>query len=301
MKERKSLEYFVLDVFSDRSYKGNPLAVVFTNGNLELVEYQNISKEFGYSETSFIHYSQEQKALDVRSFSPTGVEVGPGAGHNLLGAVCAALIKGMRIFEEQDKTKRFVMMTDTPIPLTVTFDASNQAAVVLMQQKPAVVGQTIPRGEIAKALGLTADDLKIGNLAPTIVQTEVAHTMVPVKNLQLLNDCMPDNKQLIEISKQYQFEGYYCFTFPEQVQDHLVESRFFNPLIGIDEDAATGTAAGPLMGFMAMNNYIQLNKEYRILQGVKLNQPSLIDTMVREDDILVGGTSCLTMRGEIYL
>lgn len=301
MKERISLEYFVLDVFSDKSYKGNPLAVVFTNGNLELVEYQNISKEFGYSETSFIHYSQKHKALDVRSFTPTGVEVGPGAGHNLLGAVCAALIKGMQIFEEQDETKRFVVMSDTPIPLSATFDDINQEAVVLMYQKPAVIGQTIPSGKIAKALGLTIDDLKIDNLAPTIVQTEVAHAMVPVRNLQLLNDCMPDNKQLIEISKQYQFEGFYCFAFPEQVQEHIIESRFFNPLIGIDEDAATGTAAGPLMGFLAKNKHIQINKEYRILQGVKLNQPSLIETMVREGDILVGGTSCMTMRGEIYL
>jgi PhzF family phenazine biosynthesis protein len=301
MKERRSLEYFVLDVFSDKSYKGNPLAVVFTNGNLELVEYQNISKEFGYSETSFIYYSPEQKALDVRSFTPTGVEVGPGAGHNLLGAVCAALIKGMQIFEEQDEANRFVVMTDTPLPLSATFDEINQVAVVLMQQKPAIVKQTIPSEEIAMALGLTANDLKIDNLAPTIVQTEVAHTMVPVKNAQLLNNCMPDNKRLIEISKQYQFEGFYCFTFPEQAQDHLVESRFFNPLIGIDEDAATGTAAGPLIGFLAMNNYIQLNKEYRILQGVKLNQPSLIETMVRDGDILVGGASCITMRGEIYL
>ena len=188
----------------------------------------------------------------------------------------------MQIFEEQDESNRFVVMTDTPLPVSATFDAINQAAVVLMQQKPAIVGQTIPSGEIAKALGLTVDDLKIDNLAPTIVKTEVAHTMVPVKNWQLLNDCMPDNKLLIEISKQYQFEGFYCFTFSEQVQDHLIESRFFNPVIGIDEDPATGTAAGPLMGFLAMNNYIQLNKEYRILQGVQLNHPSLIETMVRE-------------------
>lgn len=301
MKKRISLEYFVLDVFSDKSYKGNPLAVVFTNGNLELDEYQNISKEFGYSETSFIYYSPGQKALDVRSFTPTGVEVGPGAGHNLLGAVCGALIKGMKIFEEQDEANRYVVMTNTPLPLSATFDDVNQVAVVLMQQKPAIVGQTIPSEEIAMALGLTADDLKIDNLVPTIVQTEVAHTMVPVKNLQLLNNCIPDNKRLIEISKQYQFEGFYCFTFPEQGKDHVIESRFFNPLIGINEDAATGTAAGPLMGFLAKNNYIQLNKEYRILQGVKLNQPSLIETMVREGDILVGGASCITMRGEIYL
>ena len=300
MKERISLEYYVLDVFSNKSYKGNPLSVVFTNGNLELGEYQNISREFGYSETSFAYYSKEQKALKVRSFTPTGFEV-DGAGHNLLGAVCAALLKGIRIFEEQDRNKPFVIMKDASIPLHVTFDSVNQYSVVQMQQKTAAVGQTIPAGKIAKALGLASEDLKIDNLVPTVVQTEVAHIMVPVKNLQLLNNCMPDNKQLIEISKQYQFEGFYCFTFSDQNQENIVETRFFNPLIGIDEDAATGTAAGPLIGFLAKNNYIQLNKEYKILQGVKLNQPSLIEVMVRDNDILVGGSSIITMQGEIYL
>ena len=90
MEGRKALEYYVLDVFSNESYKGNPLSVVFTNGNLELETYQNISKEFGYSETSFVYYSPAQKALNVRSFTPTGIEI-DGAGHNLLGAVCGAL------------------------------------------------------------------------------------------------------------------------------------------------------------------------------------------------------------------
>ena len=302
MAERKSLEYYVLDVFSNKSYKGNPLSVVFTDGNLEIGEYQNISREFGYSETSFVYYSKDQKALDVRSFTPTGIEVGAGAGHNLLGAVCAALLKGLQIFQEQDETGRFVMMKDTPIPLKASFDNLNQTAVVQMQQKPAIVGQTIPQSKIANALGLTSDDLKIDDLVPTVVQTEVAHTMVPIKNLQLLDDCKPDNKQLIEISKQYGFEGFYCFTFPNREgHEHLVESRFFNPLIGIDEDAETGTAAGPLIGFLEKNNYVRLNQEYKILQGVKLNQPSIIETMVRDSDILVGGSSIITMRGEIYL
>ncbi len=300
MKERISLEYYVLDVFSNKSYKGNPLSVVFTNGNLKLSEYQNISREFGYSETSFVYYSKEQKALNVRSFTPTGFEV-DGAGHNLLGAVCAALLKGIKIFGEQEETKRFVIMKDAPIPLIVTFDNLNQYPLVQMQQKTAIAGQTIPIDKIAKALGLASDDLKIDNLVPTVVQTEVAHTMVPIKNLQLLNDCVPNSKQLIEISKQYQFEGFYCFTFTDRNQGNIVEARFFNPLIGIDEDAATGTAAGPLIGFLAKNNYVQFNKEYKILQGVKLNQPSLIEVMARDNDILVGGSSIITMQGEIYL
>jgi PhzF family phenazine biosynthesis protein len=300
MQERIALEYYVLDVFSNTSYKGNPLSVVFTNGDLELEVYQNIAKEFGYSETSFVYYSTAQKGLKVRSFTPIGFEI-DGAGHNLLGAVCGALLKRIPIFREQDDNNRFVIMKNAPIPLTVRFDPVTQYPIVQMHQKQAVIKHQIPTYKIAIALGLKIEDLEIDMLVPTVVQTEVAHTMVPVRNSQLLNDCTPDSKLLIEISKEFKFEGFYCFAISDQSQDYIVETRFFNPIIGIEEDPATGTAAGPLIGFLTKNRYTQPNKEYKILQGVKLNQASLIEVMSREKDILVGGSSVITMRGELYI
>ena len=259
MRERTALEYYVLDVFSNESYKGNPLSVVFTDGNLDLETYQNISKEFGYSETSFVYYSKTQKALNVRSFTPIGFEI-DGAGHNLLGAVCGALLKKLPIFEEQDENNRFVIMKNAPIPLTVSFDPETQYPIVQMHQKQAVIKHQIPTYKIAIALGLKIEDLEVNMLVPTVVQTEVAHTMVPIRNTQLLNDCVPDSKLLIEISKEHQFEGFYCFSISDENQDHVVEARFFNPIIGIEEDPATGTAAGPLIGFLTKNRYTQLNK-----------------------------------------
>lgn len=300
MEERIALEYYVLDVFSNTSYKGNPLSVVFTSGDLELEVYQNIAKEFGYSETSFVYYSHAQKALNVRSFTPIGFEI-DGAGHNLLGAVCGALLKKLPIFEEQDENNRFVIMKNSPIPITARFDPVTQYPIVQMHQKQAVIKHQIPTYKIAIALGFKIEDLEIDILVPTVVQTEVAHTMVPVRNSQLLNSCTPDSKLLIEISKEYQFEGFYCFAISDQSQNHIVEARFFNPIIGIEEDPATGTAAGPLIGFLTKNRYAELNKEYKILQGVKLNQPSLIEVMNRGNDILVGGSSVITMRGELYI
>ncbi len=297
MTERKSLAYCVADVFTKSSYKGNPLAVVFTAGNLEPGQYENISKEFGYSETSFVYYSEIQKALHIRSFTPTGFEV-DGAGHNLLGAVCAALISGMEIFKDQG-SDHFVIMKENPIFLTISYDG--MTPVVKMQQKPAVKGHTIPSEPLAGALGLSIEDFTLRGLAPAVVSTEVSHLMVPVRSSAILNSIKPDNHQLISLSKQFDFEGFYCFTLNDEAESYVAESRFFNPLIGIDEDAATGTAAGPLAGFLHMNELIKAGNEHRILQGVKLNQPSLIDVMVRKDDILVGGSSVITMQGEIYL
>lgn len=300
MDGRAALEYYVLDVFSNESYKGNPLSVVFTNGNLKLETYQDISKEFGYSETSFVYYSDREKALMVRSFTPTGIEI-DGAGHNLLGAVCGALLKGMPIFEDQNESERFVIMKHSAIPLTVSFDTVNFYPVVQMHQKSAVIKQEIPTYKIAVALGLKIEDLDVNAFVPTVVKTEVAHTMVPIKNSQLLNSFVPDNQLLIEISKEYNFEGFYCFTIADEGQEHIVETRFFNPIIGINEDPATGTAAGPLIGFLTEKKFTKSDKEYKILQGVKLKQASMIEVMNREEDILVGGSSIITMKGELYL
>lgn len=300
MRNRITLEYYVLDVFSNTSYKGNPLSVVFTDGDLELGAYKNIAKEFGYSETSFVYYSREQKALNVRSFTPIGFEI-DGAGHNLLGAVCGALLKKLPIFDEQDENNRFVIMKNAPIRVTASFDPVTQYPIVQMHQKKAVVKHQVPTYKIAIALGLKIEDLEVNMLVPTVVQTEVSHVMVPIRNSQLLNSCTPDSKLLIEVSKEHLFEGFYCFTITDEDQDSIVEARFFNPIIGIEEDAATGTAAGPLIGFLTKNRYTLPNKEYQILQGVKLNQPSLIEVMSRENDILVGGSSAITMRGELYI
>jgi PhzF family phenazine biosynthesis protein len=299
MEKRKALEYYVLDVFSNESYKGNPLSVVFTDGNLGLQTYKDISKEFGYSETSFVYYSKQQKALNVRSFTPTGIEI-DGAGHNLLGAVCGALFKKNPIFEEQSENNRFVIMKHSAIPVTVSFDPVTQYPVVQMHQKSAIIQQEIPTYKIAVALGLKIEDLDVNAFVPTIVKTEVTHMMVPIKNSRILNEIVPDNKLLIEISKEYRSDGFYCFTISDQ-NDNIAETRFFNPVIGINEDPATGTAAGPLIGFLTQKKYTKPNQEYKILQGVKLNQPSIIEVMNRENDILVGGSSIITMKGELYL
>ncbi|MFC0779552.1 PhzF family phenazine biosynthesis protein [Flavobacterium sp. HJSW_4] len=300
MNGRKALEYYVLDVFSNESYKGNPLSVVFTDGNLKLETYQDISKEFGYSETSFVYYSTREKALVVRSFTPTGIEI-DGAGHNLLGAVCGALLKGMPIFDEQNESEPFVIMNHSAIPVTVSFDLDTFFPVVQMHQKSAVIKQEIPTYRIAVALGLKIEDLDVNSFVPTIVKTEVAHTMVPIKNSEILNSFVPDNQLLIQISKEYNFEGFYCFAPADEGQDHIVETRFFNPIIGINEDPATGTAAGPLIGFLTEKKFTKSDKEYKILQGVRLKQASIIEVMNREEDILVGGSSIITMKGELYI
>lgn len=293
----KKLNYYVLDVFTDTKYKGNQLSVVYTNDELELSQYHAISREFGYSETSFVNYSTTENALKVRSFTPAAFEV-IGAGHNLLGAVCLALIKGWEIFKHQEGSPS-VIIKDTRIPLQVT--EIDGLPYVAMKQQPAKVINTLPANQVAKAVGLATADLNLNDWEINIVETEVAHLMVPVKNLEALQKAVPDKSLLKQLSKKYAFEGFYLFTTNQPDARYIAEARFFNPGIGIDEDPATGTAAGPLAGYLEKLGHIKQNQDYQILQGKAVQHPSSIHVKVASDGVWVSGSSVIVMEGTLFL
>ncbi|HTD40400.1 MAG TPA: PhzF family phenazine biosynthesis isomerase, partial [Mucilaginibacter sp.] len=228
----KKLKYYVLDVFTDQRYSGNQLAVVYTDDELSIDQYHDISREFGYSETSFIRYQITDKALKVRSFTPAKFEV-TGAGHNLLGAVCLALLKKWDIFKNQ-QGRTYVIIADTEIPLEIS--EQNGHLYVGMKQSPAEVISPIPADIIAPAVGLKPEDLNLNGWGINIVKTEVAHLMVPVSNLASLQKAVLQKSLLKAASERFGFEGCYLFTTFEKNAEYLAETRFFNPSIGIDED-----------------------------------------------------------------
>jgi len=291
----KTLDYYVLDVFTDRKFKGNQLAVVYTEEEFELEQYYDIAKEFGYSETSFVNYSSA--GLKVRSFTPAKFEI-IGAGHNLLGAVCLALLQKWDIFNGQDG-EPWVMMAGEKIPLSIT--EKNGLPYVGMKQRPAEIIGTAPAEIIAEAVGLTSNDLKLNGWAINIVKTEVGHLMVPVANLEALKRAVLNKSLLKEASQKFGFEGCYLFTTEHPGTDYIAQTRFFNPSIGIDEDPATGTAAGPLAGYLESLGYINKDIDYQVLQGEYVNQPSTIRVKVIADGIWISGSSVIVAKGELYL
>ncbi|MBO9616459.1 MAG: PhzF family phenazine biosynthesis protein [Dyadobacter sp.] len=292
----KSYPYYVLDVFSAVRYKGNPLAVVLTESDLDIKTYSEIALEFGYSETSFIYYSQ--KALKVRSFTPTGFEVG-GAGHNLLGAVAAALLNGQDIFAGQHGSQ-YVLMKDDIITLTV--DHSTPAKPVIgMRQSAAIIKAAVPQQEVARALSLDNEQVLANDLAPTVVSTEATHLMVPLKDIAALEAATVNKKLLIQIAENYGFEGFYCFVLSENDPRYTVQARFFNPGIGIDEDPATGSAAGPLAGYLLQKGYVKAGTEYKLLQGLKMGRPSEIRFNAEADNIWISGSAVVVMEGKIHI
>ena len=293
----KKLSYFVLDVFTDCKYQGNQLSVVYTDETLQLEQYYDIAREFGYSETSFVRYSTHSNTLDVRSFTPAKFEI-KGAGHNLLGAVCLALLKKQDIFKDQSGDP-WVIMAGEKIPLKII--GHNPFSYVGMQQRPAEIIRPVPPHVIAQALNLNIDDFKLNGWDINVVKTEVGHLMVPVKNLDTLKRSILNKTLLKEASRKFGFEGCYLFTTALDNDDNLAETRFFNPSIGIDEDPATGTAAGPLAGYLEKLGYIKQDQDYRILQGTYIDHPSVIHVKVVPHGIWVSGSAVIVMEGNLYL
>jgi PhzF family phenazine biosynthesis protein len=270
---------------------------VHVKNELTIEQYHNISREFGYSETSFVNYSIEQSVFKVRSFTPAKFEVA-GAGHNLLGAVCLALLKKWDVFKNQGG-QPWVFMNDTKIPLNITEE--NGLPYVAMKQRKAEIIRTVPIEIISGAVGLSIDDLTLNNWSTNIVQTEVPHLMVPVKDLESLKKAIPNKSLLKKISAKFGFEGCYLFTTNSSSEKYMAESRFFNPGMGIDEDPATGTAAGPLAGYLELLGYIKKDRNFLILQGKYVEHPSIIRVKVVENGIWVSGSSTIVMEGQIYL
>ena len=296
-ENRKKLDYYVLDVFTDQRYKGNQLSVVYIENELTLDQYHDIAREFGYSETSFVNYSTEQSVFKVRSFTPAKFEVA-GAGHNLLGAVCLALIKKWDIFKNQGD-QPWVFIKDTKIPLSITEE--NGLPYVAMKQRPAEIIRTVPIDAVSAAVGLNIDELTLNDWSINIVQTEVPHLMVPVKDVECLEKAISHKSLLKEIAEEFGFEGFYLFTTKTSNEKYLAETRFFNPGMGIDEDPATGTAAGPLAGYLEKLGYIKKHENFLILQGRFVEHPSTIRVKVVEDGVWVSGSSVIVMEGQITL
>jgi len=289
---KRGLKYFVVDVFANEQFYGNPLAVIEIPKELALTEYKDIAKEFGYSETSFVHYSKSTNTLRVRSFTPTGFEIN-GAGHNLLGAVHAVL-KNDIYFKLSPAEIPKIIMKDKTIPIGI-----DRYKVGILQQ-PASLLKKIPSEKISEAISISKEDI-YNIMEPTVVKTEVAHLMVPLTNSEVLNRANPKKALLQELAEQYGFQGVYCFALSENNSDFISKTRFFNPGIGIVEDPATGSAAGPLIGFLSHHHLVQRNKTYKIIQGEKMGRPSILSVCIEPDGILLSGTAIISMEGTIFI
>jgi trans-2,3-dihydro-3-hydroxyanthranilate isomerase len=277
----KSLRYVLADVFTDKALSGNALAV-FTNAQgLGGELMQALAREMNLSETVFLSRPEQGGHARMRIFTPTR-EV-PFAGHPVLGS---AFVVGGPVTSDEIRLETGKGV----VPVQLTREGGRVVFGWMRQPTPSVAAFG-PTAELFRALGVDA--------AVSPVETYdngIAHTFVELASRAAVRAVEPDFAALSKLP------GLGFSTFAGSGTEY--ETRMFAPAGGVNEDPATGSAAGPLALHLARHGRVPFGTEVRIEQGSAIHRPSVLFARVAGstdavDAVEVGGSAVIVARGEL--
>jgi trans-2,3-dihydro-3-hydroxyanthranilate isomerase len=290
--------YVTLDVFTDRRFAGNPLAVVLEAEGLGTDEMQAIANEFNLPETVFVLPPEEGRhRARCRIFTPKR-EL-PFAGHPTVGtAVLLATLDG-------GKAADFVLEeTVGPIRCRVTAGKDGGEASFALPVLPTEVSAPPPNATIAAALGLDAADIGAGDLAPSCWSAGNPFLFVPVASLDAVRRAAPDLAAFRALAPAHP-PGMFVFSRQTVEKGNDFHARMFAPAMGIIEDPATGSAVAAFAGLLGrFGGYGDGEHDVAIEQGYEMGRPSLIRlgmTIVAGQftAVTVGGSAVIVAEGAI--
>jgi len=297
----KPYKFALVDVFTEQPLAGNQLAVFPNAQGLTDDQMQAIAREFNYSETTFILPPRHAKAdFRLRSFSPSAEVF--GAGHNALGAWWVLGAQGAVSLSDSGATLR-QELGERVLPVEISSRAGSLLRVAMTQGEPRYGKKLTGRAALAGALGLDPSELEseVESLDPQAVSTGARHLLVPVRSLAALKRVRVDAEKLIALASPLGCHGCYLFSLETLEPGSAAHARAFFPGIGISEDPATGSAAGPLAALLASRGLIPEDAWVVIEQGDQMARPSRIEARVRGDRIEVAGRSVIVAEGTLFL
>ncbi len=283
----------LVDVFTDEPLKGNQLAVVFEADDLSDEQMLAITREFNYSETTFVLPARNNKASwRLRSF--TLAEEVFGAGHQTLGAWWA-IAENNLVDLRNGENVVYQEIGDKTFPLEIYVESGKPQRILMTQSKPVFGKKFGDKAMLVETLSLNESDFSVESLEPQAVSTGAFHFLVPVKNIEALKKVQVDAAKLIELARPLGCHGCYLYTLETVDKNSAAHARAFFPGIGMNsEDPATGTAAGPLAAYLVSKGILPEGKTLIIEQGYEIKRPSRIEVLVNGDEIKIGG-KCVTV------
>jgi trans-2,3-dihydro-3-hydroxyanthranilate isomerase len=296
--------YITVDVFTDRAFGGNPLAVVLDAGGLSTAQMQAIAVEFNYSETTFVlppHDSAND--AQVRIFT-VRAEL-PFAGHPNVGTA-------------------FVLATQAPKPpARLRFEESvGLVPVEILTEGASVVGAelTAPRSlskltkfsaeQVAACVSLSPADIRIDRHPPGIVSVGLPFMVAELASRGALRRARPDAAAFARTFPCDGSDAVYLYTrdIPSDEMPCHLQARMFHPgSSGLSEDPATGSATAAAAALLAdLSGERDAELSLRIGQGFDMGRPSLLLTRVRKANgaivsVHVGGACVQMMEGTFRL
>ncbi len=271
-----------IKAFTKNPKQGNPAGVLLEANSTSDEKKQAIATELGFSESAFVEQSDIAN-FKVRFFSPTQ-EV-DFCGHATV-ATFYTLLAAQKI--KPTKTEPLVVTQETGIgvlPVTCYEDGK----IMMTQQKPEFAEIFTDRAQFAHMIGINPKDL--GDQPIQIVSTGSRQLVIPVNNLEILKTIQPNKDEIIEHSIRYDHAGVCAVTAEGFTASGDLATRNFAPKYGIDEDPATGIAAGLLGWYGDMYFFNQQKKHLTIEQGFAMDAASTIFVDIT-DGTLVGGYAC---------
>lgn len=288
--------FYIVDVFAEKKYAGNQLAVFRNAKDLSGSTMQKIAREMHFSETTFIKSDKKKNnGYDVRIFTPE--EELPFAGHPTLGT--AFIIQQTLLKRPAEKINLNLKVGQIP----VTFKYTDKSPGILwMKQITPVFGKKFRLKQTAEALGLTASQID-GRFPVEEVSTGIPFIIVPLKALSAVKMIDIDRKKYLALIKGAKSKC--MLAFCPETYDRLndLNVRAFAPIYGVPEDPATGSANGCLAGYLVRHRYFGQDKiDIRVEQGHEINRPSLLYLKAHKAggriEIFVGGRVRLVATGE---
>ena len=296
------LSYLHYDVFTDRPFTGNQLAVFLDGRGLSTERMQALAREMNFAESTFI-LPAETPGTDVRMriFTPS-IEM-PMAGHPTIGSTFAMAHAGAI----KPGATRFVFgLNIGPVPVDLEWDGGVLRFAWMTQLNPTFGPAIEARRDVAAALGLTEADL-LADRPIREVSCGVPFLMVPIRSPEAVDRAVSDASAFRRFTESTGIDlPMFFFAMSKAGSTETVHSRMFAPGFGIVEDPATGSASGPLGCYLLRHGLLAADGATRIvsLQGAAMGRPSRIhvDISSREGEITqvkVGGRAVLVASGEV--
>lgn len=288
--------FFIVDVFAEQRYAGNPLAVVLGAEALSDEEMQRLAAEINYSETTFVYTVAEANGgYRTRLFTPAR-EIA-FAGHPILGT--AWIVRRLLASQQSDS----VVLNLTVGEIPVAFERSAAGEETVWFDAPAITeGSPCDAPTMAAALGLAIDDLD-SRYPVQMMSAGTAAMIVPLKGLAALARARLD----LEAYAGLMAEGFppltYLFCTETRSSDNDFSARFFFEAHGVREDPATGNGAAFLARYLLRHEIGSAQQSsWRIEQGYELRRPSLVRIRVERgagNRIQVGGKVLAAVEGRL--
>jgi trans-2,3-dihydro-3-hydroxyanthranilate isomerase len=272
-------EYLIVDVFTARPLEGNQLGVFLDGRPFSSDEMLALAREMNFAETVFLLPAASNGDVAVRIFSPRG-EL-PFAGHPVLGS---AIVVATALGADS------VVLETLSGPIPVALERADGQIVFGRMQQPIPTWKPYEaQAELLSALGVTESTLPI-----EVYPNGPLHVYIGLPSERAVHELRPDMARLTDLGIAAN-----CFAGHERSW----KTRMFCPSAGVPEDAATGSAAGPLAAHLARHGQIAFGEEIEIRQGEEIDRPSVLyaratGTPERIDSIEVGGSAQIVAHGE---